>query len=154
MPLVLVIKFFHLKCQLHFGYCVPQRRWHITRFSIYVELCRNEAVNFQFFMIFFAPSFVTSRLWFIPPQHIYTHHYLPLHPSVLSSSFILPPVYNWILFSGTYKCPCLLCLCLAPHFLSVHHCHPLLLSPPSFSFHLFMLCKATPLFLLFICFAQ
>lgn len=94
----------------------------------------------EFLVCIFTPSCGAACLWIHPPQHIYTHRYLTLHSCLLLlsfssfSSFFLPPVCNWILFSGCYKCLCLLCFCLAPHFLSLLlHRRSLVLSFPSLS---------------------
>lgn len=111
--------------------CIPYP-WCMTRFRVYIQRVVNEAVNFQFPVIF------CTFLWHLvlvicsSTTHLCSslpHSSFPL--SFFFSSFFLPPVYNWILFSGCCKCLCLLCLCLAPHFLSLLHRHPLLLSFPS-----------------------
>lgn len=129
---------------------IPQP-WRMTQVRVYIQRVVNEAVSFQFFMSFFAPSFGTSCLWcflhntftLVTPSLL-----IPSFSSLLFSSFFLPPVYNWILFSGRYKYLCLLCLCLAPHFLPLLHRHPSALIV-HIALPIFLsLCKATSFVLL------
>lgn len=88
--------------------------WHMTWVRVYKQRVVNETVNLQFFvMLLHLPLAPRACDFFLHNTFTLITTSL-LIPSF--SSFFLPPVYNWILFSGCYKCLCLLCLCLAPHF--------------------------------------
>lgn len=87
-------------------------------------------------LIFTLSRFFGASVWLRAPvmysSATHLHSSLPpfsFLPTLLI--FLFAPVYNWILFSGTYKCLRLLCLCLTPHFLPLLHPHPRLLSLPS-----------------------
>lgn len=99
--------------------------------SVRIQLLVNEAIHFQLFLISLHLPLAPHACDLFLHNTFTLITSLSLHSPFIFSSFFLPPVYNWILFSGCYKCLCLLCLCLAPHFLPLLHRHPPLLSPPS-----------------------
>lgn len=106
------------------NYMYPTGMTYDISYNLYSACCKWGS-SFSVLRDFLHLPLARRACDIFPPHHIYTHHYLTLH-SLLLSSFFLPPVYNWILFSGCYKCLCLLCLCFTPHFLSLLHRHPLL----------------------------